>query len=120
MAARRAARALSRRIITTPVARSSDADADADEHEHEHDDHDDDAPHAHHHLRNDTSQARLAAALEHGRHSLAHHDLAVQPPALVVVWPLPIDRRPVIVDAVAAIDPVSIRSIPAVARGPPA
>jgi hypothetical protein len=76
------------------------------EHEHEHE-HDEDAALA------------IRSALTHGRHSLAHHDVAMKPPAMPVTSPLPVDRRPTFVVAVVSIEPVSLPPGRAVARGPP-
>ena len=58
-------------------------------------------------------------ALEHGRHNLAHHGVAVQPPAPVVTTPLPIDPPAVFVAALAIVDPISLDPLAATARGPP-
>jgi hypothetical protein len=67
-----------------------------------------------------TRSARdLALQLEHGAHSLAHHAVALQPAPAPILVPLPIDRRPVEVVAIAIIEPSS-RVVPrATARGPP-
>ncbi len=62
---------------------------------------------------------RLATALAHGQHSLAHHGVAVVPPAAVVTTPLPVDRRPSYVLAQRAVAPRSSSPRRAVARGPP-
>ena len=57
--------------------------------------------------------------LSHGRHNLAHHGVAVQPPAPAVTKPLPVDRRVVIVAAIASAAFRSIDPLAATARGPP-
>ena len=62
----------------------------------------------------------LGNLLAHGQNSLEHHAAALQPTAAPIVHPLPVDRRPTTVVAVAAPTLVS-RSVPeAAARGPPA
>ncbi|HTR49130.1 MAG TPA: hypothetical protein VMJ10_00405 [Kofleriaceae bacterium] len=63
--------------------------------------------------------ADIAIELEHGAHSLAHHAAAVRPTLPSLVVPVPVDRRPVLVKAVAVDELVSIPSVRAVARGPP-
>jgi hypothetical protein len=65
------------------------------------------------------ANARLAAALGHGQHSLAHHGVAVATPAPVVVAPLPIDRRATFVATIEIVEPISSTPGRAVARGPP-
>ena len=75
-------------------------------------------PHAHHHHRAD-DLTRLASALAHGAHSLAHHGIAVPIPAPVWLTPLPVDRRPIDLERVAVHVPVSLERGRAVARGPP-
>jgi len=77
------------------------------EHEHDHDHGGDDAALA------------ITSAVSHGRHSLAHNDVAMKPPAVPVTSPLPVDRRPAFVAPVVAIEPISLSPRRAVARGPP-
>jgi hypothetical protein len=113
------------------AADDDDHDGDVDEHAADHDDHDHDvdaevdehgAPvHKHDHPAQDPHDgaARLAAALAHGQHSLAHHGVAVPTPAPLVTRPLPVDRRPLFLVATAIIDPISYSPGRAVARGPP-
>ena len=61
----------------------------------------------------------LALQLEHGAHSLAHHAAALQPAPAAILAPLPIDRRAVVFDQIAIIEPSSRALPPALARGPP-
>jgi hypothetical protein len=103
-----------------------DDDGDIDEHAADHDDDGDvDEQVAHHdehiahHRDHDTDDVRLAAALAHGEHSLAHHGVAVPTPAPVLTAPLPVDRRPTYVVARAIAEPPSLSRVRAVARGPP-
>jgi hypothetical protein len=80
-------------------------------------DHDDDA-----HADDEGDAAtptHVEAALAHGRHSLAHHGVAVCPPAPAITKPLPVDRRATFVAAIATIDPISLDPLAAKARGPP-
>jgi hypothetical protein len=70
--------------------------------------------------RRDDRDSRVADALAHGQHSLAHHGVAVPAPAPVVTSPLPVDRRPEIVASLAILDPADRAPFAAVARGPPA
>lgn len=91
---------------------------------HDHDDHDhDDHDHDHEPSRGERSaserQHLVADALAHGRHSLAHHDVAIAAPPPVITSPLPCDRRSTFVVVATAIDPVSFSPGRAVARGPP-
>jgi hypothetical protein len=105
-----------------------DHDAEVDEHAAHHDDDDDldaevdehGAP-VHHHDRHAhaDAEARLAAALEHGQHSLAHHGIAVPTPPPVLTQPLPVDRRATYLVATATAEPPSFSPGRAVARGPP-
>jgi hypothetical protein len=58
-------------------------------------------------------------AISHGRHSLAHHDVATTTPALVLTTPLPVDRRLIFLLEDTVIEPYSFSPGRAVARGPP-
>jgi hypothetical protein len=117
------------------VATSSHASSaahDADEADH-HDDDDDDVdseidehgapipPHADDRPapRRANAGARLAAALAHGQHSLAHHSLAIPAPSVALHEPLPVDRRPVNLTPATVVARISVALVPAVARGPP-
>jgi hypothetical protein len=102
--------------------RHDDMDAEIDEHAHDaelahaaahHHDDDDETPH-------DDAETRLAEALGHGRHSLAHHDIAITTPPPFLTSPLPVDRRPTFLLEQTSIDPISFSPGRAVARGPPA
>jgi hypothetical protein len=76
--------------------------------------------HVHHHRRSRADDlTRLADRLAHGAHALAHHGIAVPVPSPVWLTPLPVDRRPTHVDAVAIAGLVSPELVRAVARGPP-
>jgi hypothetical protein len=68
----------------------------------------------------DRAVARLAAALAHGQHSLAHHTLAVPSPPLALTTPLPVSRRPTFVAITPTAHLTSLARTRAVARGPPA
>jgi len=72
----------------------------------------------HHHRRgpNDATQLQL----QHGANSLAHHASAVQPTGLCHVAPLPVDRRPIAIAAIAPSSPAAAPLLRASARGPPA
>jgi hypothetical protein len=59
-------------------------------------------------------------AINHGKSSLAHHDVATTTPALVLTTPLPVNRRPIFLFEDTAIEPYSFSPGRAVARGPPA
>ena len=108
-----------------------DLDAEADEHAADHDDDLDaevdehGAPvhlahsHAHHHHSRD-AEVTLLRALEHGRHSFAHHGIAVPVPAPVITTPLPVDRRPITLAIVEQPAWISAPVPEASARGPPA
>lgn len=88
---------------------ADEGEDDADRHEHEG-----------HPGRSDADRiARVANALTHGRHSLAHHDIAIYAPPPPLTSPLPIDRRVTIVEAATAVDPISLRIPIASARDPP-
>ena len=76
-------------------------------------------PHRHAHAPQDDAETRLAGALAHGRHSLAHHDVAITTPLPALTKPLPVDRRPLTLLEVTAIEPISFSPGRAVARGPP-
>ena len=104
-------------LQTDRAANDDDLDAEVDEHcaPIQHGPHDT-STHGDHAA---DDQVRLANALTHGQHSLAHHDVAIHAPALPVTVPLPIDRRPTFVVAIAALDPVSPRPSRASARDPP-
>lgn len=91
-----------------------DEDAEVDEHG----DIDGQRHHHDHHPQNERDKL-LRGALGHGRHSLAHHDVATPAPPPVLIDPLPIDRRPTFVFADTAIAPYSFSPGRAVARGPP-
>lgn len=102
-----------------------DRDSQVDEHapDHDHDDLDGDvdehgAP-VHHHAPAAPADRRLGDALVHGQHSLAHHGIAVPAPSPVLTSPLPVDRRPTFVAAVAMDAPIASSPGRAVARGPP-
>ncbi|MDB4958883.1 MAG: hypothetical protein JWO36_6452 [Myxococcales bacterium] len=69
--------------------------------------------------RHPDGRTRLADALAHGQHSLAHHGIAVPAPAPAITQPLPVDRRATFVVAVAILEPISLIHARAVARGPP-
>jgi hypothetical protein len=75
--------------------------------------------HGHHH-RTDDPEVALLRALAHGRHSFAHHGIAVPVPAPAITTPLPVDRRPITL--AIALQPAWISApVPeASARGPPA
>lgn len=62
----------------------------------------------------------IGYTLDHGAGSLAHHGVAVQPPAAPIVHALPIDRRPQLSARVARPSLVSCAVPVAAARGPPA
>jgi hypothetical protein len=103
-----------------------DVDAATDEHAEDHDDEVDEHGqvvahhHAHHHHGSSGDRdKRILGALGHGRHSLAHHDIATTSPAPVLTSPLPVDRRPTYVLLAMAIEPFSFSPGRAVARGPP-
>ncbi len=68
----------------------------------------------------DFSVSRLAGALAHGDHTLAHHGIAVPAPPPVWLTPLPVDRRPFTYARAVALEPISRDPLAAVARGPPA
>jgi hypothetical protein len=67
----------------------------------------------------DYSLARLASALAHGDHTLAHHGIAVPVPPPVRLEPLPVDRRPLTLARDVAFEPATRDPLAAVARGPP-
>ena len=67
----------------------------------------------------DYSNARLAGALAHGDHALAHHGIAVPVPPPVWLAPLPIDRKPITLAREIALELRSRDPLAAVARGPP-
>jgi hypothetical protein len=62
----------------------------------------------------------LALRLAHGAHAFAHHTAAVTPSAPPLHMPLPVDRRPTYVAAVATTTWISEPVARASARGPPA
>lgn len=122
----------------------NDADEEVDEHaphhhvaDHHHDDDVDDDIDEHardaesdHHASNDhhdhdtgkhhdDAETWLADALAHGRHSLAHHDIAISTPPPFLTSPLPINRRATFVLEETAVEPISFSPGRAVARGPP-
>jgi hypothetical protein len=82
-----------------------------DDHDDDHDDADD---------ADDSKVTHVEAGLAHGRHSLAHHGVAVQPPAPAITKPLPVDRRAIFIAPIAAVDPITFEPLIARARGPPA
>ncbi len=102
--------------LAHPADHDDDLDAEVDEHgqplHHDHEHHD--AP-----ADDDRADARLAAALAHGQHSLAHHGIAIPTPPPFLTKPLPVDRRASYLDATAIADPPSFSPGRAVARGPP-
>ncbi len=101
-----------------PADHDDDFDAEVDEHGqplHHDREHHHDAP-----ARDDGADARLAAALAHGQHSLAHHGIAIPTPPPVLNKPLPVDRRATYLDGTAIAGPPSFSPGRAVARGPPA
>jgi hypothetical protein len=73
-----------------------------------------------HRHKPDFSLARLAGALAHGDHTLAHHGIAVPVPPPVWLTPLPVDRKPLTLALEVAFEPFSRDPLAAVARGPPA
>jgi hypothetical protein len=77
-------------------------------------------PEGHARHKPDYSVARLAAALAHGDHNLAHHGIAAPVPPPAWLTPLPIDRKPITLAREFALAPLSLDPLAAVARGPPA
>lgn len=75
--------------------------------------------HATKHRVPDDGTTRIAAALAHGRHSLAHHGIALPMPAPVIESPLPIDRMPLALEVVVELAPHSLDPLAAACRGPP-
>lgn len=67
----------------------------------------------------DDDNTRIAAALAHGRHSLAHHGIALPLPAPAIESPLPIDRMALALEVVAVLAPRSLDPLAAACRGPP-
>ncbi len=65
------------------------------------------------------AHTRIASALAHGQHSLAHHGVALNAPAPLVTRPLPVDRQVTIVAAIASPDPVTPLCARPKARDPP-
>lgn len=61
----------------------------------------------------------LARDGDHRADGLAHRSAALAPVAPPVNRPLPVDRRPILVDAVHAIELVACDPLAATARGPP-
>jgi hypothetical protein len=76
--------------------------------------------HEHEHDGGHDAPLTIGRALDHGRHSLAHHDVAMKPPAMPMTSPLPFDRWWVFVAAVVSIEPRSLSPGRSVARSPPA
>jgi hypothetical protein len=72
-----------------------------------------------HRTRRD-AETRLAAALAHGRNSLAHRSAAIAAKAPPIIAPLPVDRPTLLVEAITASAPTSHGFARATARGPPA
>ncbi len=66
------------------------------------------------------AHARIANALGHGQHSLAHHGVALNAPAPIITRPLPVDRHVTIVVAIASPDPITPLCARPKARDPPA
>ena len=106
------------------LAETDDHDNDDDEEDAEVDEHGQPVAHSHdhHHEHRDPlsdSEKTLRDALGHGRHSLAHHDVATTAPPPILTTPIPVDRRAVFIFADTAIEPYSFSPGRAVARGPP-
>ncbi|HEX4417460.1 MAG TPA: hypothetical protein VH165_06145 [Kofleriaceae bacterium] len=79
------------------------------------------APHAHaDHSRRRPDDGRAHATGPAGHAAgLAHHAAALAPTAPPVTWPLPIDRRAILVAVARSVELVAIDPLAATARGPP-
>lgn len=76
-------------------------------------------PPEHRHRPAGDGLARLAGALAHGAHTLAHHGVAVPAPPPVWLEPLPVDRRPIALAREVARVQHEPEAVRAAARGPP-